>query len=118
MTRTMVLSDCGHRRGAPRGLRDQSNARIRLPISPPPANSSISGGAETAWCSVSCNTFGDVISEGTVLVGVLEWIVYMRFELPTRPHYGCACAWFQQPHQLPRRRCGAGRPTCGVRAGP
>src|SRR5579863_3632800 len=33
----MVLSDCGHRSGTPTGVASQSNARMRAPISPPPA---------------------------------------------------------------------------------
>src|ERR1700722_992404 len=33
----MVFSDCGQRLGTPGGVRLQSRARIRAPISPPPA---------------------------------------------------------------------------------
>src|SRR6202046_2323361 len=40
MTRTMVLRDCGQRSAAPRGVFDQSRARMRSPISPPPTKKS------------------------------------------------------------------------------
>lgn len=40
MTRTIVLSDWGHRCGAPRAVRLQSTARMRAPASPPPLRKS------------------------------------------------------------------------------
>src|SRR5271165_2106024 len=40
MTRTMVLSDCGHPSAGPSGVLLQSSARMRSPISPPPAKKS------------------------------------------------------------------------------
>jgi len=36
MTRTMVLSDCGHCSGAPKVWEAQSRDRRRAPVSPPP----------------------------------------------------------------------------------
>src|SRR5580704_11259566 len=48
MTRTMVLSDCGHASGAPRGVCDQSSRRMRSPISPPPARKSRLGRSAAA----------------------------------------------------------------------
>src|ERR1700685_4518275 len=38
MTPTQARSDCGHRSTGPRTVFDQSSARMRAPISPPPAN--------------------------------------------------------------------------------
>src|SRR5262245_14657950 len=44
MMRTQILSDCGHCSNGPSAVVDQSSARMRAPISPPPANTdSISG---------------------------------------------------------------------------
>src|ERR1700734_2804759 len=36
----MVFSDCGHKAGEPRAVLVQSSARMRCPISPPPARKS------------------------------------------------------------------------------
>src|SRR6185295_15157245 len=53
---TAVLRDCGHWAAGPTGLLDQSNARMRSPISPPPLKKLRSVESLGIYC------YGEVVS--------------------------------------------------------